>query len=506
MNYSYRPFPGSGAVPQRMPARKDRNTALYWLNIATAYSIGLCIIWCLYRLFLFPGSAEINAWVQYFHLVLLAVILCKVKIRGNLWYWMFSLVFVILYATSALRSPKVLQATTSRFWRAVLVYMLCPAVGLLISGESLKRFLKCFIGVWTAFYAALCIWGITCVIQGVVVTAYHPELILGLSGQNTLELFDRHHSYTSTNMALSIMMALIGIAISEKKVSRILYALSILPMFLCLAMTSGRCGTFSTGIGFGLAAAIMLQKPFAVKIPKKALRAAVSFALIVVIAAGTLLAIDGTQILFNRVMSGGNIGLIPDAEAEEAEQTTEAESAAGVTESDSKTVRERTFLQEDFLTGRLRMWEDAFKTIQAKPEILWKGASVVKYMTDVRNLSGDKEWLLAYGINHLHNVPIFYLVSTGIWGLLLYLFYLVLLIIACWRLFFDWDRPLWERFIMLPAVIITLVGYVDCMTKLSSPVQVNLILMLFYGLTIVMSRKTKTPKQVLPGSRAYGAA
>ena len=53
MNYSYRPFPGSGAVPQRMPARKDRNTALYWLNIATAYSIGLCIIWCLYRLFLF---------------------------------------------------------------------------------------------------------------------------------------------------------------------------------------------------------------------------------------------------------------------------------------------------------------------------------------------------------------------------------------------------------------------------------------------------------------------
>ncbi len=88
-------------------------------------------------------------------------------------------------------------------------------------------------------------------------------------------------------------------------------------------------------------------------------------------------------------------------------------------------------------------------------------------------------------------MPFHILFSTGIVGLALCAVFLFLLFRAAGRLYFDTGRPLWERFVMIPAVCIVLHEMMDCVTMLDTRCSpANMLLMFFAGLTIVLgSRK-----------------
>ncbi len=439
--------------------------------------IGFFMLWELERKINFPGSSTIYHGIQIAELLMAGVMLAKLPLRENKWYWIPLAGVALIFLTSAVRPDPVLDNTDRYLLRAVPVYMLCPAVGMLMAGAPLKRFLKAFLGIWTVLYVALALGGIYCVMTGLRIRDYTNTFGLGFR-KFRMELFDGNKVYTAINLMISILMALIGCAISEKRITKAAYLIGILPMMLCLIMTSGRGGLACALAGIALAVTCMLQKPLSRRIAKKWLRLIITVILILVIVGvgiiGDYLAQDAVNdVLTNRRNHSGL--LISTAKAEEM----------SVKQYKIRTLRLQDFFRDDFLNSRDVIWSRGIQLLSEKPYLLLTGTSL-PLMTEYLNPDHDETYFY-----HLHNMPFHILFSTGIVGLALCAVFLFLLFRAAGRLYLDTGRPLWERFVMIPAVCIVLHEMMDCVTMLDTRCSpANMLLMFFAGLTIVLgSRK-----------------
>ena len=479
------------------PGKKSRaSVVLVWL-------IGFCMLFSLERLFNDPVSQYVYTWVLTAQLILFGAVLFRLRLKGNAWYWIPAAGFVWLFLSTALESDRALKYMDLFMLRAVLVYLLCPAVGLLAAEGDLKRFLKVYIAIWTLCYTALVVVGICYVFRGTYITDASGQYILGLRA-NYLILLDSQQNQSSTNLVFSIMMAAVGFTLYRSRAAKAAMILAMIPMFLGIAMTGSRSGEAALGVGFGFLLMIPLQKGLSGKLRAAWLRLAVSAVLVLAVTAVTIAVFLGTQKLLNRAISRYSAaGLFPSARAEEMIPGTEemipgeeveplpAAPAPG-SENNTASIREREFLESNFLNGRLTIWGQAWEAIQRDPVFLLRGRSVPLWR-DIVNGMGIYFW--AY---HCHNILIQFVMEAGLPALLLCLIYLFFVIRAAVRLFLDYDRPLWQRFLILPVVTIAVIETVEAIFRIRAQAFANQTFMLFSGLMLALTAVRKNPDDGRP--------
>ena len=453
-------------------------------TILLIYLIGFCFLWEQCRRFSFPSSTEWLSWIRLSEFILLGAVLFRMPYRDHQWYFIMILSVLVILCASWHRSPTALEKTQSIFSKIILIFLLCPAIGILVQGRSLKRFLQILIAVWTITNVILSAAGIYAVSQGIEIVSYSGKRIIGLDAEHCLLLWDTHRSLAGMLLMLSIMVAYIGAAMAGKKWIAGLYLAGAFVMLIALAMTNSRATTISTWIGSGIALAAVLQKRIKGYVRKEWLRWVVSLLLVIAVTAVGLLGTNGLRHGVNAALQRGGAGaLVSSANAETAAAETEtAETAIPETaaaEEEPAYIAERDYFSS-YLSGREDIWRGALEVLKKRPSLLITGTSIHYVMTDLNLLTPMPD------VSHLHNQFLQILVATGIFGLLLFIAFLVIAIWASIRLFRDLERPLWERLMILPFVSMLPIIPVEAL-RINSQTDLIGLIMIFTGIAIEIS-------------------
>lgn len=453
-------------------------------TILLIYLIGFCFLWEQCRRFSFPSSTEWLSWIRLSEFILLGAVLFRMPYRNHQWYFIMILSVLVILCASWHRSPTALEKTQSIFSKIILIFLLCPAIGILVQGRSLKRFLQILIAVWTITNVILSAAGIYAVSQGIEIVSYSGKRIIGLDAEHCLLLWDTHRSLAGMLLMLSIMVAYIGAAMAGKKWIAGLYLAGALVMLIALAMTNSRATTISTWIGSGIALAAVLQKRIKGYVRKEWLRWVVSLLLVIAVTAVGLLGTDGLRHGVNAALQRGGAGaLVSSANAETAAAETEAAETAipetAAAEEEPAYIAERDYFSS-YLSGREDIWQGALEALKKRPSLLITGTSIHYVMPDLNLLTPMPD------VSHLHNQFLQILVATGIFGLLLFIGFLVIAIWASIRLFRDLERPLWERLIILPFICVLPIIPVEAL-RINSQADLIGLIMIFTGVAIEIS-------------------
>ena len=485
------------------------------------YVIGFFALFELERMINVPGMTAVYSCLTILEFFLLDYMAGTVSFRENKWMGIFAGGLVLLAATSLIRGADVLAQTQKHLERGMFVYLLCPAIGLLIPRYGLKNFFRIFIGIWTLFYTVVCVMGIYAIMNGLAVLDASAERGIAIRAGRLFLFY--YATISASNMTMTIMMCLIGIMLYQNKAMKLLFIAEILPMFVCLALTNGRAGYVVTGLGIGGALLCMLHPFFRRKIRRKWVRYACYILLIAMAAGISILA--NYQILsgYNRYAAQKNKKslLISSAMAEEkaqedqakkTEETEEKETptpkpkkkttqkstttkkttatpkpaatkkpATKKTTTKGKKAREREISNINTLASRAAAWEAVFEAIGDSPEILFVGTSAPLWQECFEKYSVRPGYFY-----HVHNMPLQILLETGIAGVGLAAAFLILLIRRSIRLIQNHSLQLWERMIFLPAAAGLMIETVECMMMLSWNTQVQVIVMVFSGMTLVL--------------------
>ena len=487
------------------------------------YVIGFFALFELERMINVPGMTAVYSCLTILEFFLLDYMAGTVSFRENKWMGIFAGGLVLLAATSLIRGADVLAQTQKHLERGMFVYLLCPAIGLLIPRYGLKNFFRIFIGIWTLFYTVVCVMGIYAIMNGLAVLDASAERGIAIRAGRLFLFY--YATISASNMTMTIMMCLIGIMLYQNKAMKLLFIAEILPMFICLALTNGRTGYVVTGLGVGGALLCMLHPFFRRKIRRKWVRGA-CYILLVGLATGISI-LANYQILsgYNRYAAQKNEKslLISSAMAEEKAQEDQAENTEETEEQETPTpkpkkkkkstkkstavekatatpkpaettkpaaekkttkvkkAKEREIGNINTLASRATAWEAVFKAIGDSPEILLVGTSAPLWQECFEKYSVRPGYFY-----HVHNMLLQILLETGIIGVGLAVAFLALLIRRSIRLIQNHSLQMWERLIFLPAAAGLMIEAVECMMMLSWNTQVQVIVMIFSGMTLVL--------------------
>lgn len=434
------------------------------------YLIGFCFLWEQSRRIRFPSYSELLSWIRIAELVLLGAVLFRKPWKENRWYFVMIMAVCLIILTSWHRSPKVLEQTKDTFSKIILVLLLCPAIGCLVQGRSLKTFFRVLSAIWTILIVGLCIAGIYAASRNIHILSYNGKRFIGLDNENCLVLWDSYRNTSGILLALSIMVSFIGAAMAEKRWLSVLYLVAAVPMIVCLALTGCRSGIIGMCIGSGAAMATILQKTLNTRIRLKWLKWLVSLLLAAIIAGICLVGTEGVRRGFNHfARQGGSI--VPAAKAQEMAMSEEeaAEEAAA-------NIAERDYFSGS-LSGREDLWKSALEALRKRPKLLITGTSIHTVMEDLSKL------VPTYDLPQLHNEFLQILVSTGIFGAALFIAFLFFAVRAAFRLITETGRTLWERLMYLPFLCLFLVCQVEAIGINAHPDLVGLV-MIFTGAAI----------------------
>lgn len=439
-------------------------------NVIISVLIGICMIWELEKLINIPFLSSITQWIEIAELILLGAVMMLINWRDNRWVWILFGGVLLIILTSALRGKDILEQTKPALMRSVLVYLLCPMIGLLLSGESLTRFIHAIVIVWVLFFSILSIIGIYVAANGILLTDYSGNTTLGIGSEGLLVLLDYHQNITASHLLITLMMALIMMFFSQRISWRIFSALLMIPLFVALGLTGSRASAFSAGIGFGLALTCIFRKKILALVSGRIIRKIVICVIVLVISGVSILALQTTQRSFNRIVTQkqGSL-LLSAAKAEEQDTAHDTQ----------KTIRERDFMGgNDFLNDRGRVWKAALEAIKHEPVILLTGASIPLAMVKVR----EADQTIYH--NHIHNMPLQILLETGVVGFALCIAFIFLFLKRSWNHYSDLSASIWKRMIFLPALCMMITEMVECITKLWTVDLSAVGMMFFAGLTL----------------------
>jgi len=464
-------LPVNPEKPER-PEKKEK------APIVIAGLILLCVLWEIPQIFDLYRQGGISRAVMILGIVLGGAALAYVHPLEHKWLWPFLLAPAAILLAAALQgSSDILLANMSALRRSFLPYVTLPALALLVSEGDMRKLLRVFCALWTILFAFLGCVGIYCAVTGAEITnSYWGYFIRAWHGM--FQLSDDKNN-TGVNFMSSIMIALVGCAVSGKKWPKVLYVLSMVPMLIALSITDNRTGFVAIGIGFGAFVAGLIMPAMQKKNFPKIIRAAVSMVLVAVFMAGMLKAVYWTRDRVNDYITDGSLPILSSAEAEETEEEKKAD-----------TLKERDFMQDDMLTGRITIWKGAVNLLKSNPKLVLTGGSVEHFMT---YLGEFKKKLAKF--DHLHCMPLMILAETGIFGFTLFVIAMFLFFRAIWRLWLNGEIPLWQRTIFIPALTMVAVEMVECMTRVQRVKPMVVVMMLFMGMTICYSMKLSPKEQ-----------
>ena len=173
-----------------------------------------------------------------------------------------------------------------------------------------------------------------------------------------------------------------------------------------------------------------------------------------------------------------NNGVVTTAEAEEIE-----------VEKEALNIQDRSLLSSNgnlALSGRDRIWNYVFRYLRENPQTLLTGTSVISAMEGPNSIEGN--WIT---VNDSHSLYIMTLLESGIPGLLLLLFYIVLFAVNCVRVWRNKQIPLWMKLLPVIAINILMNGLVECIPCIIYGLPNLYHLHLVIGVTILFGRESK---------------
>ncbi len=366
----------------------------------------------------------------------------------------------------------------------VLAFGVCYQAAFGLSKKWLLTFLRLLLAFWTLFMAGLSLVGIWAALYDqTIMTSAGGVYRIGVTYSRLYLLTFCTNS--GSNLALSLLAALIGMLLTRNPLGRVLYVLASLVQYAALGLTVARTAFISVSIALGLLLACGLMAKLRGKRLSEKLVRLISFILAAALAAGSFLLLSKSPDLFGgvkeqvRSSTAANTDVVESTDTEEGADTEEA-AAPRSTNTQSTVQRRPITMDENMLTQRQFAWQAVYRYIRQHPETLLYGASVVMPMAEVNPLADieNAAW------DHAHNMYIQILLECGIPGIILLVLFLYSLARAALRLFFSKDKPLWQRALPVIPICILISELAECMTMLVYNLPALAFLMLFSGLVI----------------------
>ena len=365
----------------------------------------------------------------------------------------------------------------------VLAFGVCYQTAFGLSKKRLLTFLRLLLALWTLFMAGLSLVGIWAALYDqTITTAAGGVYRIGVTYSRLYLLTFCTNS--GSNLALSLLAALIGMLLTRNPLGRVLYVLASLVQYAALGLTVARTAFISVSIALGLLLACGLMAKLRGKHLSERLVRLISFILAAALAAGSFLLLSKSPDLFGDVKEQvrSSTDVVESTDTEEGADTEEAAAtpAPRSTNTQSTVQRRPITMDENMLTQRQFAWQAVYRYIRQHPETLLYGTSVVMPMAEVNPLADieNAAW------DHAHNMYIQILLECGIPGIILLVLFLYSLARAALRLFFSKDKPLWQRALPVIPICILISELAECMTMLVYNLPALAFLMLFSGLVI----------------------
>ena len=365
----------------------------------------------------------------------------------------------------------------------VLAFGVCYQTAFGLSKKRLLTFLRLLLALWTLFMAGLSLVGIWAALYDqTITTAAGGVYRIGVTYSRLYLLTFCTNS--GSNLALSLLAALIGMLLTRNRLGRVLYVLASLVQYAALGLTVARTAFISVSIALGLLLACGLMAKLRGKRLSEKLVRLISFILAAALAAGSFLLLSKSPDLFGDVKGQvrSSTDVVESTDTEEGADTEEAAAtpAPRSTNTQSTVQRRPITMDENMLTQRQFAWQAVYRYIRQHPETLLYGTSVVMPMAEVNPLADieNATW------DHAHNMYIQILLECGIPGIILLVLFLYSLARAALRLFFSKDKPLWQRALPVIPICILISELAECMTMLVYNLPALAFLMLFSGLVL----------------------
>ena len=365
----------------------------------------------------------------------------------------------------------------------VLAFGVCYQTAFGLSKKRLLTFLRLLLALWTLFMAGLSLVGIWAALYDqTITTAAGGVYRIGVTYSRLYLLTFCTNS--GSNLALSLLAALIGMLLTRNPLGRVLYVLASLVQYAALGLTVARTAFISVSIALGLLLACGLMAKLRGKRLSEKLVRLISFILAAALAVGSFLLLSKSPDLFGDVKEQvrSNTDVVESTDTEEGADTEEAAATPAPRSANTQsTVQRRPItMDENMLTQRQFAWQAVYRYIRQHPETLLYGTSVVMPMAEVNPLADieNAAW------DHAHNMYIQILLECGIPGIILLMLFLYSLARAALRLFFSKDKPLWQRALPVIPICILISELAECMTMLVYNLPALAFLMLFSGLVL----------------------
>ena len=369
----------------------------------------------------------------------------------------------------------------------VLAFGVCYQAAFGLSKKWLLTFLRLLLAFWTLFMAGLSLAGIWAALYDQTITTSAGGVYrIGVTYSRLYLLTFCTNS--GSDLALSLLAALIGMLLTRNPLGRVLYVLASLVQYAALGLTVARTAFISVSIALGLLLACgLMAKLRGNRLSEKLVRL-ISFILAAALAVGSFLLLSKSPELFGDVKeqvrsnTAASTDVVEGTDAAEDTGTEEAAATPAPRSTNTQsTVQPRPItMDENMLTQRQFAWQAVYRYIRQHPETLLYGASVVMPMAEVNPLADieNAAW------DHAHNMYIQILLECGIPGIILLVLFLYSLARAALRLFFSKDKPLWQRALPVIPICILISELAECMTMLVYNLPALAFLMLFSGLVI----------------------
>ena len=435
------------------------------------YMLAVCffLLWNILYMTEARWTFALREWFPPLWLVLAAAALAMCRMKPGAGAWLMALP-VWMAVASAYRGAAVLQAQTPMILRAVLAFGVILPAARVVQWKRLTAYLKAILAAWTACMTLQAAIGLWAALTGHAVFSLQGTWFIGVNlGDHRLYL----NAFVVTGAVktgLSVLLAVLGAALSRRPGAKAAYGVCALVQLLCLSLTDCRTAFIAVGAGLGLA--VCLSIPAGGERPRMRRALALAAIPLCILAADaalsgllTALAPHVPQELDNLPLTELPAHLLPQAAAEGA-------------------VQHRALETGNLLNDRTVIWRAALELLRQEPKFLVTGTTSA-LAPGLTNAFVRQGGYTAPDFYHVHNILLQTLVSWGVPGLLLLAGFLGSFLRAAWRLMRRGGLPLWQRLLPVPALYVLLCEMVDCTTRLSEDSPMLLFACLFAGLTMV---------------------
>ncbi len=417
--------------------------------------------------------------------ILWAVLAVSALLLGKMWkdhgYRTLLLLYVIIVLRAYIGERNRFWWGEYTFFYGLLAYLVCYPFAQAVDQDWLPKLLRIGAVLWVVSITALSATGLYAVWAGTQIFNLTHTGYLGLY-YSRLELL--YNSNTGAAIeSYTIIIALILMASVKGKTKKLLLLLSIIIIWLALSLSISRTSYIVTGFSIGCSAIIMILSKFQLfsRLKTKHIglfRVVLSVFIVLCVLFSSVcsyLLFDGAKQLFVDVR---NNGLIPSAEAEATE-----------TEKEALNIQDRSLFSSDgnlALSGRDKIWSYVFRYLQENPQTLLTGTSVISAMEGPNSIQGNYIF-----VNDSHSLYIMTLLESGIPGLLLLLFYIVLFAVNCVRVWRNKQVPLWVKLLPVIAINILMNGLTECIPCIIYGLPNLYHLHLVIGVTVLFGKESK---------------